>query len=521
MTIKIRKYTINVKEKKALSGTIECSGAKNVAIKAMIISLLSKEITTLHNVPYIGDVDTTITLLESLNVKITKKEYQAHQTLIIDPSKKNNVSHLEVANRASISLFGIFAHFADEFDCDTVLPSMDGCKLGSRDVNFHLHIYEQFGLKIEQIIEEAANANNNNESNKQISRLKMHKPFKGKLSGQIIKLPYPSVGATETALFLGVLAKGKTIIENIATEPEIMEVITMLQMMGAEIIFTSKRNIEIYGVDTGVDAEIDNRTGLTDRLSEESKVIEASKGKNDLPGLRGVEFEIMPDRLEIVTWAVLAAISNGSITVKHTRLTYLHTFLGYYQHIGGGTKYIDNSTVTFYKAKPLSMANISTAIYPSLATDQLAQLAVMLGFAKGISTLHETVYENRVNVISEMFNMFGIASTPYNICLGQECRFSGHNYIHSLAIYGKEIGKDSGKEIGKETDAMFMIHAPKEPIVLPKNIRCAHAYLLLASQAKGTTVLLDPSDSVHRGYGAEEIVEKMQQIGIDITQELV
>lgn len=437
-------YKINGNANKKLSGNISCFGGKNIAVKALITALLSPHTTTtLTNMPNIGDINTSLELLHSLGVKCTINNH----TITIDPSSLSNISNLNHTNRTSISLFGILIHFFNYVK----LPIIDGCNLGKRSVDFHVHIYEKFGLEIKM--------------HPTYYEMFKHGDNDTKLKGQIISLPYASIGATETALFLSVRAHGRSVIHNIATEPEIMELISMLQMMGCKICFLDKNTIEIFGVDD----------------------------------LHGTIFDIMPDRLEVASWAVLAALSNGQISVTGCKTNYLHTFLGYFQQIGGGVEYINSNALTFFKKHDLTYTNLSTNVYPNLATDQLAQLATMLATANGISTLHETVYENRIHAIHEMLNSFSVSSTEYVQCLGTPCRFENHNHIHSLAIAGTKN-----------------IIAPTHGVVLPKNIRCAHSYMLLATQAKGTSILIDPSNSVIRGYGYD-LVTKMQSIGVDIT----
>ncbi|HET8845750.1 MAG TPA: UDP-N-acetylglucosamine 1-carboxyvinyltransferase, partial [Ktedonobacteraceae bacterium] len=207
-------------------GEIQCLGAKNFATKAMVAALLGETQTLLTNVPPIGDVDITTEMLQSIGVRV---EMVDNGVLAIDPSSLTQPEVLMPhtgANRIPILLLGALLHRFDR----VIVPVVGGCQIGARKVDFHLQAIEQFGGQIEETAEGyiATRA--------------------GSLKGTHIKLPYPSVGATETCLYLGVLAEGRSIISNAAIEPEIFELITMLRSMGAIIFTTSGREIRIEGV---------------------------------------------------------------------------------------------------------------------------------------------------------------------------------------------------------------------------------------------------------------------------------
>ncbi|MGH2479890.1 MAG: UDP-N-acetylglucosamine 1-carboxyvinyltransferase, partial [Ktedonobacteraceae bacterium] len=206
-------------------GEIQCLGAKNFATKAMVAALLGDSPTTLTNVPPIGDVDITREMLHSIGIQV---EAPDNGVLCIDPSALNqpdvSMPHTG-ANRIPILLLSALLHRFER----VMVPVVGGCQIGARKVDFHLQAIEQFGGQIEET-----------SAGYIASR-------QGLLKGTHIKLPYPSVGATETCLYLGVLAEGRTLISNAAIEPEIFELITMLRSMGAVIFTTSGREIRIEG----------------------------------------------------------------------------------------------------------------------------------------------------------------------------------------------------------------------------------------------------------------------------------
>jgi UDP-N-acetylglucosamine 1-carboxyvinyltransferase len=208
-------------------GEITCFGAKNFTTKAMIAALLGNSATTLTNVPPIGDVEITADMLRSLGVTVSwDKEAKI---MVIDPTTATD-AHVKQphsgANRMPILMLGALLHRFDEVS----VPMLGGCIIGARGVDFHLDAIQDFGAQIIEG-EEGYIARKN-----------------GRLRGTHFNLKYPSVGATETCLFLSAMAEGTSIIDNVAIEPEIMEIVTMLRAMGAIIFTDSGREFRIEGV---------------------------------------------------------------------------------------------------------------------------------------------------------------------------------------------------------------------------------------------------------------------------------
>ena len=188
------------------------------------------------------------------------------------------------ANRIPILLLGALLHRFREVS----VPLLGGCRIGARRVDFHLQALKKFGAVVKET-EEGFTA----------------EAPQG-LKGTQIRLPYPSVGATETCLFLSVLAKGRTLISNAAIEPEIEDLMTMLQSMGAIIFRSAGRDIRVEGV----------------------------------PKLHGTRMHILGDRIEAASWASLACATDGEIIVRGVRPEILSTFLSYFQQIGGGVMWV-------------------------------------------------------------------------------------------------------------------------------------------------------------------------------------
>jgi UDP-N-acetylglucosamine 1-carboxyvinyltransferase len=410
---------------KPIKGTIRCLGAKNFATKAMVAALLTREKSVLTNVPDIGDIDLTLEMLTAIGVKV---EYDKKKnSLLIDPSeiKTSKVPCPDSgSNRIPILLLSPLLHRFGKAE----VPVLGGCNIGKRNVDFHIEAIRKFGGVI-RCDESGYTAY-----------------AKKGLKSTHITLPYPSVGATETCLFLSVLAKGTTVIENTALEPEIIALITMLRSMGA-IIFTSPgRTIKVEGI---------------------------SK-------LQGTKTKILGDRIEGASWACLACASDGEIIVEGIIPETLGNFLSYYQKIGGGFELIDEEKMKFYRKSKLSSTNIETDVYPGFSTDWQQPFAILLTQAEGTSKIHETVYEQRFGYL-EALNKLGANTTLSTNCLGNKCRFEDQSFKHSAIIKGPTL-----------LNAQGVLEIP--------DLRAGLAYLIAAAIAKGTTTLKG-IEMLERGYG--------------------
>ena len=258
---------------KTLEGTITISGSKNAALPILVSSLLTSEVSNLDNVPNLLDITTMKELLISLGIKIVAKE----KSLFIEPS--NNISthadyELVRKMRASVLVLGpLLARFGE---AEVSLPG--GCAIGSRPVDIHINALKKMGAKLE--IKDGY--------------IKASVPNK-KLVGADITFPKVSVGATENIIMAACLAKGKTIIRNAALEPEIDDLITVLNKMGANVYRSDSNKIEVEGVIS----------------------------------LKGFSHSVMPDRIEAGTYAMAAVITAGRIKLLKAEEKYLKNVLKY------------------------------------------------------------------------------------------------------------------------------------------------------------------------------------------------
>jgi UDP-N-acetylglucosamine 1-carboxyvinyltransferase len=422
---------------KPLHGEISVSGAKNAVTKMMIAALLTDEPVTLYNVPEIGDVDVTQEILETVGATVDRpgNTLQIHTPQITNTS----VKQLSRKNRISVLALSPLLHRAGKAE----VPILEGDKIGPRPVNYHMQSLEQMGATI------------TNDDTRYYAET-------GQLHGTSIRLPYPSVGATENILLAATLAQGRTRIENAATEPEILDLIKLLQQMGAIIEFRANRVIIIDGVEK----------------------------------LHGASYTVMPDRLEAASYAAAAIATNGEIIVKNARQDDLSTFLNTIRRIGGDYEVRNESIVFRRGGNGLSSIELETETWPGFSTDWQQPLVVILTQASGLSVIHETVYEDRFGY-TDSLNHMGANIALFTKCLGElECRFKGLAHKHSAIIQGPT-------------------QLAATEIDIP-DIRAGMAHIIAALIAHGTSTL-NGVDHLLRGYDA--LPDKLNAVGADFAYE--
>jgi UDP-N-acetylglucosamine 1-carboxyvinyltransferase len=338
-----------------LEGRIPISGAKNAALTLLPCALLTDEPLTLRNLPRLADVDSFGHLLNQLGVSTTVEGARADEYGRVMTLRASNlastVAPYDIVRkmRASILVLGPLVARAGE--ATVSLPG--GCAIGMRPVDLHLKALEALGAEIEVAA----------------GYVRARAP-KGGLQGGTITFPFVSVGATENALMAAVLAKGETVIENAAREPEITDLAKCLIAMGAEIEGLRTDTLRIRGKDR----------------------------------LHGATYAVMPDRIEAGSYACAAGITGGSLELVGARKETMPSILTGLSDAGliiedtaGGVRVSADGGL-----KPLS---ISTAPYPAFPTDMQAQFMAMLTLAEGTSLLTETIFENRYMHVPELNRM--------------------------------------------------------------------------------------------------------------------
>lgn len=349
-----------------LNGEVNISGAKNAALPILFAAILAEEPVKLTNVPELKDIDTTLKILQQLGVVTYRDEQGA---VHLDASNINHfVAPYELVKMMRASIWAL-APLVSRFKQGQVsLPG--GCSIGARPVDLHISGLERLGAKI--VLEEG-----------------YVKAFvDGQLIGKRIVIEKVSVGATLSIMIAATLAKGITVIENAAREPEITDTAVFLNKMGAKISGAGSDIITIEGVER----------------------------------LGGCEHSIVPDRIETGTFLVAAAISGGRIICKNTKASTLDAVIDKLRDAGAKIEVTENTITLDMQGNRPKAVNIRTEPYPGFPTDMQAQFTLLNMVAEGSSKITETIFENRFMHIPELIRMGGKAEIEGNtaFCHGVE-----------------------------------------------------------------------------------------------------
>ncbi|OIH97101.1 MULTISPECIES: UDP-N-acetylglucosamine 1-carboxyvinyltransferase [unclassified Curtobacterium] len=423
---------------KPLVGRIEVRGAKNLATKAMVASLLGDTPSILKDVPDISDVKVVRGLLEVHGVRITDP---ARGELILDPSNVESAHFAEIdahagSSRIPILFCGPLLHKLGE----AFIPDLGGCRIGDRPIDFHLDALRAMGAVVD----------------KQVNGIHLTAP--DGLKGAYIELPYPSVGATEQVLLSATLASGVTELRNAAIEPEIMDLIAILQKMGAIVSVEPNRVIFIEGVES----------------------------------LRGYTHRAINDRNEAASWASAALATDGDIFVEGAKQQELMTFLNVFRKVGGGFD-IQEDGIRFYRERDvLQPVVIETDVHPGFMTDWQQPLVVALTQAEGQSIVHETVYENRFG-FTDALNEMGADIVVHKEGLpGHDRRVARRPFEQAAVITGPT-----------------KLHAAN---VRVPDLRGGFSHLIAALTADGESHITNVG-IISRGY--EHFIPKLRKLGAD------
>ncbi len=431
---------------KPLKGEIRLSGANNAATKMMVASLLSDEPCVLENFPDIGDTEITAELCREIGsvTEISGSELKIHTPEI----KKSKAFHLSRRNRIPILALGPLLARVGEAE----VPILGGDKLGPRPVNLHMKALKALGAKIE------------------ISPEGYRATAENGLHGAEIKFDFPSVGATESAILAAVMAKGKTVLRNAALEPELIDMVKMLQKMGAIIELGANRDFYIEGV----------------------------------PKLHGVSHRVLPDRNEAVSFACLAIAVNGEILVREAVQDHLITFLNTVRRLGAeyevvpeGIRFRRPSFAKASKGKGNSLKplRVETSVHPGFMTDWQQPLALVSTQADGVSEIHETIYEDRFGYAKDLNSLGARIEVSTECPADSKCHFDGKNFYHSAKIFGPT-----------------KLHGGKTAV---RDLRSGIVNLIASLTAEGESEI-DGIEEIDRGY--EKIDERLTELGAEIRR---
>lgn len=403
-----------------LKGTLEAKGAKNAALPIMAASLLAKGPVTLHRVPNISDVWTLAGILKAMGCKV---DYNGGGTMHLDTSTLNTTKAPEHMVRRMNASFDVMGPLLAAYGQGEVsLPG--GCNLGSRPVDMHLAGFRKLGAEID-------------------AHAGYVKTSATKLRGAHILFPKVSVGATKNCLMAATLAEGHSLLENCAREPEIVDLANFLVQMGAKIEGIGLSTMRVEGVEK----------------------------------LRGTEYDVVADRIEVGTYLIAGAISGGEITIERCVPHHIESLLDLLREMGQELDVRQDSVrITSRPVKPVT---VSTEPYPGFPTDLHPQLVALATLSNGVSVVTENIFNGRFMYAMEL------------VRLGADVRVSSRDVI----IRGVK------KMVGAPVDA--------------PDIRAGGALVCAALAAQGETTI-SGVNFIDRGY--EGIEKQLASVGAHIER---
>jgi UDP-N-acetylglucosamine 1-carboxyvinyltransferase len=341
---------IIVRGGKRLNGTVKVEGAKNAVLPVIAATLLASDgKSIIKSVPTLSDVYTINEVLRYLNAEV----HFENGEVTVDASSDLSVeAPFEYVRKMRASVLVMGSLLARNGHARVALPG--GCAIGSRPIDQHLKGFEAMGAKV------------------QVGNGFIEASVDGRLKGAKIYLDFPSVGATENIMMAASLAEGTTIIENVAKEPEIVDLANFLNKMGATVRGAGTGTIRIEGVEV----------------------------------LHGTEHTIIPDRIEAGTFLIAAAITNGNVLVQGAVPEHLSSLIAKMEEMGVVFKEEEDG-IRVISAENLKAVDIKTMPHPGFPTDMQSQMMALLLRAKGTSMITETVFENRFMHVEEFRRMNG------------------------------------------------------------------------------------------------------------------
>ncbi len=430
---------------KKLKGEISILGSKNVALKVLVAACLTDEDVIIENVPLISDLFIMTDIIEHLGGKVSFKDHTVTVSLKNFSSEKISLDKAAEVRTSYMFLAPLLARMNE-----AVIPNPGGCRIGARPIDRIVDGLKKMDVKIKYDSKDGY----------------FHAYCTNGLRGTTYKFSKNSHTGTETMILAAVLAKGKTVLENAAQEPEVDELIGLLNRMGAKIERVKPRRIVIQGVEK----------------------------------LHGAKFVIVPDRNEVLTFAVAAIITEGDIFVKNIKKRGLEEFLELLKKSGAGYEVKKDGVRFFYKGE-LKSTDVITTFYPGFMTDWQGPWAVLMTKASGKSTIHETVYENRFTYVEELEKM------------GAQINLYNPKLKNLEKVYNFNIKDDNGKNFhAAEILGPTELH---NGILYITDLRAGATLVLAALAAKGESVLFGV-EHLDRGY--EQFDKRLRMLGAEIKR---
>lgn len=361
-----------------LEGTVKIEGAKNAVLPILAATLLAEEgVTTLKNVPILSDVFTMNQVIKHLNVAIDFDE-DANEVTIDATQPLGIEANYEYVSKMRASIVVMGPLLARNGHAKVAMPG--GCAIGKRPIDLHLKGFQALGAKI-------------------IQKNGYIEAIADELIGNTIYLDFPSVGATQNIMMAAVRAKGTTIIENVAREPEIVDLANILNKMGANVIGAGTETMRIEGVDK----------------------------------LHAVEHSIVQDRIEAGTFMVAAAMTEGNVLIEEAISEHNRPLISKLTEMGAIIEEEENG-IRVIGPKHLKPTDVKTMPHPGFPTDMQAQMTAIQMFAEGTSVVTETVFENRYQHLEEMRRMNADLKIDGNIAV-----INGGNELQGAAVEATDL----------------------------------------------------------------------------------
>ena len=361
-----------------LEGTVKIEGAKNAVLPILAATLLAEEgVTTLKNVPILSDVFTMNQVIKHLNVAIDFDE-DANEVTIDATQPLGIEANYEYVSKMRASIVVMGPLLARNGHAKVAMPG--GCAIGKRPIDLHLIGFQALGAKI-------------------IQKNGYIEAIADELIGNTIYLDFPSVGATQNIMMAAVRAKGTTIIENVAREPEIVDLANILNKMGANVIGAGTETMRIEGVDK----------------------------------LHAVEHSIVQDRIEAGTFMVAAAMTEGNVLIEEAISEHNRPLISKLTEMGAIIEEEENG-IRVIGPKHLKPTDVKTMPHPGFPTDMQAQMTAIQMFAEGTSIVTETVFENRYQHLEEMRRMNADLKIDGNIAV-----INGGNELQGAAVEATDL----------------------------------------------------------------------------------
>lgn len=428
----------------ALSGNVKVSGSKNVALKAVVAACLTSEKVVIHNVPMISDFFVMVDIMKELGGNVTVEGHTV--TIQVENFLRHDIP-LDMAAQARTSVLFIAPLLARMKEA--IIPNPGGCRLGARPVDRIVDGMENLGAEVTYHSEDGY----------------FHAKTTG-LRGTDYTFAKNTHTGTESLILAAVLAEGTTILRNAAEEPEIDDLIDLLNAMGANVIRSNHREITIHGVER----------------------------------LHGTEFMISPDRNEVVTFAIAALMTKGDILVEGARKIDVKEFITELENAGGGYEETEKGLRFFYTGE-LHATDVTTEIYPGFMTDWQAPWAVLMTQANGKSSIHETVFENKFGYITDLRKMGARIEQIIPTVKDPE------------GVYNFNLADDDPDNIHAiEISGPTPLH---NAVLTTLDIRAGAAVVLAALSAEGVSTIFGV-EKLDRGY--EKFEERLAQLGADIKR---